>query len=227
MSKIVDLPKPEVVIFDWDNTLVDTWPTIHDALAKTFGAMGREVWTMEQVKERVRKSMRDSFPEIFGDNWREAADLYQSNYRAIHLERLSALPEALSVVKKVKDMGLYSVVVSNKKGDNLRKEVEHIGWNHLFDKVVGATDANRDKPFIDPVELALAGSGFSPASGVWFVGDSEIDLECAQNTGCTAILYGDDAAAHPEYSATHYRGFPYHAHVQNHNRTLELLSGFI
>ena len=27
------LPKPKAVIFDWDNTLVDTWPLIHQAIA--------------------------------------------------------------------------------------------------------------------------------------------------------------------------------------------------
>ena len=27
---LLQLPKPKAVIFDWDNTLVNTWPIIHD-----------------------------------------------------------------------------------------------------------------------------------------------------------------------------------------------------
>ncbi len=217
------LPAPNAIIFDWDNTLVNTWPIIHSALATTFTEMGLEPWSFEQVKARVRKSMRDSFPEIFGDNWEKAAERYQANYRASHLGKLEALPLAQEMLEEVKKLGLYSVVVSNKKGGNLREEAKHIGWAHLFDSIVGANDAARDKPFSDPVHLALAGSGFEPAADIWFIGDSEIDLECAMNTGCTAILYGDDASAHPDYSATHYQGFPYHAHTVDHAQMLELI----
>ncbi|MEK6745482.1 MAG: HAD hydrolase-like protein [Pseudomonadota bacterium] len=219
----IKLPKPRAVIFDWDNTLVNTWPIIHDALNKTFAEYGLDLWEFEQTKARVRKSMRDSFPEIFGENWQAAGAAYQAHYRASHLNRLEALPQAREVLDMVRKLGLYSVVVSNKKGENLRKEAEHIGWTNLFDNITGADDAARDKPFADPVLLALAGSGFAPAPDVWFIGDSEIDLECAKNTGCTAILYGDDATAHPDYNATHYQGFPYHAHVVTHGEMLELL----
>lgn len=217
------LPKPRAVIFDWDNTLVNTWPIIHDALNNTFAEHGLPLWSIEQTKARVRKSMRDSFPEIFGENWQAAGAAYQAHYRASHLNKLEALPQARNVLDEVKQLGLYSVVVSNKKGDNLRKEAAHIGWTGLFDNITGADDAARDKPFADPVHLALAGSGLTPDADVWFIGDSEVDLECAKNTGCTAILYGDDAISHPDYTKTHYRSFPYNAHAVTHQQTLELL----
>lgn len=221
--KTQQLPSPKAIIFDWDNTLVNTWPIIHEAMAKTFAERGLEVWSMEQVKARVRKSMRDSFPEIFGENWHEAAAAYQAHYRSSHLHKLEALPDAREVLEAVKNLGLYSVVVSNKRGGNLREEAAHIGWTGLFDNIIGADDAPRDKPFPDPVHLALTGSGLTPSAEIWFIGDSEIDLECAKNTGCTAILYGDEARDNAEYSKTHYKGFPYHAHAQNHQQFLRML----
>ena len=55
----MSLPKPKAVIFDWDNTLVNTWPIIHEALAATFKEMGQQPWTLEQTMARVRKSMRE------------------------------------------------------------------------------------------------------------------------------------------------------------------------
>lgn len=217
------LPAPRAVIFDWDNTLVNTWPIIHGALEATFKEMGKEPWTFAQTKGRVRKSMRDSFPEIFGEGWERAAEMYQRHYRSNHLNNLEALPLAREVLDKVRMRGLYCVVVSNKKGPNLRKEIEHLGWTKLFDNIVGADDAARDKPFVDPVHLAFDKSHITPGRDVWFVGDSEIDLECALNTGCTAILYGPDAKHHEEFSETHYLGFPYHAHVHDHAELLILL----
>ena len=47
---------PRAVLFDWDNTLVDNWPTIHDALNATFEAMGHPTWTLAETRERVRAS---------------------------------------------------------------------------------------------------------------------------------------------------------------------------
>ena len=87
----MEIKKPKAVLFDWDNTLVNTWPVIHEALNKTFTELGHEPWPMDLVKQRVARSMRDSFPTIFGENWQAAGEKYQGHFRAIHLERLEAL----------------------------------------------------------------------------------------------------------------------------------------
>ena len=55
--------KPQAIIYDWDNTLVDSWPPIQDALNTTFVAFNMPPWSMNEVRERVRKSMRESFPD--------------------------------------------------------------------------------------------------------------------------------------------------------------------
>ncbi len=218
------LTPPKAVIFDWDNTLVDTWPIIHDALNATFCEWNMPEWSIQQTMARVRKSMRDSFPDLFGDDWQKAGDRYRQHYRNLHLDKLNPLPHAEEVLDRVKERNLLSVVVSNKLGPSLREEVQHLGWNALFDAIVGSDDAARDKPHADPVHKAFEKTHIKPGSDVWFVGDSEIDLECALACGCTAILYGETAKLHPEFSATHYLGFPYHAHVHHHGETLGLLA---
>jgi phosphoglycolate phosphatase len=35
------LKKPKAIIFDWDNTLVDTWPLIQTAIDTTMVQMGK------------------------------------------------------------------------------------------------------------------------------------------------------------------------------------------
>lgn len=219
----MSLARPRAIIFDWDNTLVDTWPVIHEALNNTFRDMGAPLWTFDDTREKVKKSMRDSFPEIFGERWETAAEKYQAYYRSSHLEKLLPLPRAEEVLTKIKSLGIHNVVVSNKKGVNLRQEIEHLGWTHYFQGIVGANDAARDKPHEDPVHLAFDKSGIAPAHDVWFIGDSEVDIDCAERCGCTAILYGAEARNHPRYSATHYYDFPYHAHVDDHTQLLALL----
>lgn len=214
------LANPRAVIFDWDNTLVDTWPVIHGALHHTFAALGLEPWTLEQTRARVKKSMRDSFPELFGGEWERAAEIYQQHYRSCHLENLDPLPLAEEVLRHFRAQpSLYVAVVSNKRGNTLRKEVEHLGWNGYFDALVGSGDAAYDKPHAAPVHLALEASGVAPGEDVWFIGDSAIDLECAGMTGCTPLLYG-------EYAVTEggrHEGFPYSHHAPSHAAFLEWL----
>jgi phosphoglycolate phosphatase len=215
------LPRPKAVIFDWDNTLVDSWPVIHAALEETFIAMGQKPWSFEETTLRVKKSMRDSFPELFGERWEEASTIYQQAYRARHLQALAALPGALQVLEKVKSLGLYCVVVSNKKGPTLREEAAHLGWTKWFDRLVGAGDAARDKPYADPVHFAFQAAPVALDNACWFIGDSDIDLHCAENAKCSAVLFGE-CTHHEGYSKSHYHGFVYHAHAKNHRELLAL-----
>ncbi len=185
-------PRPRAVLFDWDNTLIDSWPTIHAALNRTLSEWNKPLWSMEEVKARVARSMRDSFPEIFGDEWEKAGQHYLESYRAMHLDELIPLEHVLDVLDHLHDdQGVFTGVVSNKTGETLRKEVTKLEWGHHFDVQIGAGDAVADKPSTAPVELALEGSGIALGRDVWFVGDSITDVECARNCGCTLIFYGD------------------------------------
>jgi phosphoglycolate phosphatase len=180
--------KPRAILFDWDNTLVDSWPTIHDALNVTLAAFGLETWSFDETRSQVRKSLRDSFPKLFGDRWRDASEVFYERYAAIHVQQLQPLPGAEEMLKFLVDAGIHLSVVSNKKGDFLRQESKHLGWDRYFGVLVGALDAERDKPAIEAVDLALAPSGFQKGPDVWLAGDADIDLECAHNAGCLAVL---------------------------------------
>lgn len=190
---------PKAVLFDWDNTLVDTWPVIHEAMNTTLAAMDKPVWTLEETKARVRRALREAFPPMFGDRWEEARDIYYARFREIHLDRLEVRPGAEDVLAEFADRGVFLGVVSNKTGEHLRKEAAHLGWDRYFGHIVGATDASRDKPAREPVEMALSGSGAVPGPSVWFVGDTEIDMECGHNAGCVKVLVRESLPSDGEF----------------------------
>ncbi|HXQ51978.1 MAG TPA: HAD family hydrolase [Stellaceae bacterium] len=187
---------PTPLLFDWDNTLIESWEAIHHALVVTFRAMGHEPWSLEETKARVRRSLRDAFPALFGARWEEARTLYLDAFTATHLERIAPAPGAESLLRELVARGHYLAVVSNKTGPVLRKEAAHLGWSGMFARLVGAGDATADKPDAAPIRLALEGSGFEPG-GAWYIGDTALDMECAANAGCTGVLVGalDEADA--------------------------------
>ncbi|GAB6053620.1 HAD hydrolase-like protein [Magnetospira thiophila] len=190
---------PRALLFDWDNTLVQTWDVIHDATNHTLTAMGHDPWTMAETRQRVRRSMREAFPELFGDAWKDAERIFYDRFQAIHLDLLKPIDGVQEMLQRLVGRGLYLGVVSNKTGDFLRQEVAHLGWQALFGHLVGAKDAARDKPAADPVHMALQGSGVSAGPEVWFVGDTDVDLLCAHQSGCLPVLLRPDPPADREF----------------------------
>ncbi len=189
-SSLPRISRPRAILFDWDNTLVDSWATIREALNFLMAAMDRPQWTIGETRERVRLSLREAFPRIFGERWEEARDIYLHRFHAIHLERLTALPGRAELLERLSNEGIFLGVVSNKTGSLLRRETDHIGWSALFGSIVGAGDAPMDKPDAGPVRLALEPSGIDPGQTVWLVGDTGIDMVCARNSGCVPVLLG-------------------------------------
>jgi len=219
--------KPKAVLFDWDNTLADTWDIIHAALCVTFDEMGHEPWSFEDVKsgrEGIHHSLRDSFPRIFGDDWEKARDIYYSAFLDTHLDKIKLMPMAEKVINLLHKSDILIGVVSNKTGKYLREEVKHLGFDHCFSTIIGATDAKKDKPHPDPVHLALEGSNVKAGSDVWFIGDSETDLECALNSGCLPLYFGDNNL-HEKYHIDERIKHPLRT-IKNHDELLKILENF-
>jgi len=188
---------PRAVIFDWDNTLVDSWACLHASVNITLEAMGHPPWTLEDARKRVRRSMRESFPELFGDRWEEARTIFYDHFAANHMKYLQPLPGAEALLKALHERGVYLAVVSNKTGRYLRREAEALDWTGYFGRLVGASDAATDKPAVAPVALALEPAGLAIAEldreQTWFVGDADIDMECAHAAQCLPVLVGGKA----------------------------------
>ena len=211
------------MLFDWDNTLVDSWATIHEALNYLMRAMGVAEWSLADTKEKVRLSLREAFPIYFGERWEEARDIYLARFREIHLERLRPLPGREAMLRTLAGQGIYLGVVSNKTGELLRREVARLGWSELFGSIVGAGDAMVDKPSHEPVHLALQPSGLIAGEEVWFVGDTAIDMECARNSGCIGVLLAE--ALSPEAHAREFARFAPHLSFSDEARLFHTLQG--
>lgn len=194
--------RPSVLLYDWDNTLVDGWAGITAALNATFTAFDRPLWTVDDTRNRVRVSLRESFPVMFGDRWEQARDIFYETLTHQHLNHVSPMPGVPDVLEA--GASWPQGVVSNKAGAFLRREVVHLGWSGFFGPVVGAGDATADKPSPAPIHLALAQLSRTADVSVWYMGDTALDMQAAKAAGVTAVLIGNaDHDGGIEHAAPH------------------------
>jgi phosphoglycolate phosphatase len=183
---------PVAILWDWDNTLVDGWAAIEAGLNAAFRAFSLPEWDRAQVLGNVRKSLRESFPPLFGADWESARDIFYAEVRATHLAVLAPMPGAAAALAAAGRVAPQAVV-SNKQGPLLRAEAAHLGWDGHFGALVGAGDAARDKPDAAPLLMALGALGIPASDAVWYVGDTVLDMQAARAAGCRAVLLGDAA----------------------------------
>lgn len=186
-----NLIRPTAVLFDWDNTLVDTWKTIFFAVNDTLLAFGLEPWSEDYALANIQRSGRDAFPKLFGDRAKEAQRFFYKLVEEDNLQGLNPMPEAQALLELLASQRIPTGVVSNKNSTFLLKEVNHLGWGKYFGALVGAGDAERDKPAADPILLALERLNVAVSPDVWMIGDAPVDWDCALAAGCSAIAIGD------------------------------------
>jgi len=121
---VTQLARPRAILFDWDDTLVDNWDSIHAAMNATLAAFSRPPWTPEQTHAEARRSLRNSFPEIFGADWDKAREVFYREFSASHLKHLKPKPGAGETLARLAAGGFFLGVVSNKTGQFLRAKCQ-------------------------------------------------------------------------------------------------------
>lgn len=214
--------RPKLIIFDWDNTLIDAWGKLHAVMAATQEAMGLKPWTLEEAKQKMHKSSKDAFPKLFGDRWREAKDTFYSIYDDKSFMKTTPMIGAQKTLEYLMKNDIPAAIVSNKNGELLRKEVGELEWNRYFKSIVGSYDAKEDKPSAEPVLHTLRSLGMQEGPHNWFIGDTIVDMECAQRSGCTPVFFGL-----PENSAPHPKDLNIkHFHTKTHQDLQNLMDSF-
>lgn len=181
--------KPRAIIFDWDDTLVDTFEVVRKAVNTTLDAMGANAWSEEEARRRIGPPARVLFTDLFGeDRWQEADLIYIKAYEDNIAGALRKYPHVDDILGVLHALDISLFVVSTKRGYLLRKEAESLGLGGYFKRLVGASDALNDKPHADAVLFALEGSDIKAGPDVWFLGDAYTDLMTAKNSGTVPIL---------------------------------------
>src|SRR5690606_36635590 len=97
-----------------------------------------------------------------------------------HLKHVTVMDGAVELLDMISEMDIPMAVISNKRDEILRREVETFGWQKYFGVYMGAGVAIKDKPSAAPIFHALAHHSAKPVlEQLIYVGDTETDLKAA------------------------------------------------
>lgn len=189
---LAQLPPPELIIFDWDDTLVDNYAAIHAAINAARAAFGQPAWTLAEARQHCRIALKEIFPVWFGAEWPKAQEIFYATFAAEHIAHLQPKPFATDLLAALAARCLPLAVNSNKQSGYLRAEIDHLGWGHYFAAVIGAGDVAKGKPAPDGINKIREVTGVTSPQ-VWFVGDNQVDCETALAGGCQPVIIGEHA----------------------------------
>lgn len=189
---------PEVILFDWDDTLVDTRHVSFQSINITLQTLGRPPLLWEPFVQQPSLSAREYFPTLFSaEELPKAHHVFRQALMEQHLAALIPTAGAHALLTWIQTQRIPMGVVSNKEGTILRKEIAHLQWESFFKCAVGSYDTPHDKPSPIPLYHALQAFSVDPGHHVWFVGDSIVDMMCAKNASCVPVSVGPQADLHP------------------------------
>ncbi len=181
----------DAVVFDLDGTLFDAEEGIVSSVVKAMKEMGLEIPQGAQLRQVVGPPLRYSFHDLLNvpsERLDEAADRYAHIFRSEGMYRYSVYPGIRTMLRVLKENGIYVALASSKPRDLCEHILRHYGLRHFFDRVIGETDSHAKLGKPEMIRRALPEHYWRAA----MVGDRLYDMEGAKAAGVDGIgaVYG-------------------------------------
>lgn len=204
----------KTIIFDLDGTLLDTLEDLVNACNYALAQVGAPPRTLKEVRRFVGNGMARlmelAIPDGKNDTrYEEGLSIIRAYYDTHNQIKTAPYEGILPLLDGLKGAGYRLAVVSNKPDSSVKPLVKRY-FGDRFEFAIGDQAGIARKPAPDLVVKAVEEMGASLSESV-YVGDSEVDLLTAKNTGipCISVTWGfRDRAELAEAGATLYADTP-------------------
>jgi phosphoglycolate phosphatase len=200
------MTKPyELLIFDWDGTLMDS----HARIVACMQGAARDVGAAPRGDDAVRHIIGLALDKAIGSLYPEAEGAFVERFTEAYRERFLSDGEAPQTmfdgahdVLDVLERDGYMLAVATGKGRaGLNRVLAQAGLERRF-HVTRCADETFSKPHPAMLEQILDFTGMSPSQAL-MIGDTTYDLEMAHNAGVDSL--GVSYGAHPPEALAQWR----------------------
>ena len=198
----------KAIIFDLDGTLLDTLEDLKNAVNAALEHYKMPRRSLDEVRCFVGNGLRNLMIRAVPDGEEnpkfEEALSFLKDYYAVHCkDNTGPYPGIMEMLDELKERGITMAIVSNKI-DSAVKELDKEYFNGYMSAAIGEMEGVARKPAPDTVLKALEECDLKPEDAI-YVGDSDVDIATAKNTGipCISVSWGfRDTAFLKEHGAT-------------------------
>lgn len=211
------------VIFDMDGTVLNTLDDLAASVNHVLTRFGMPTHCTEDYRlyfgNGIRYALQCASPSGTDEETiDQMLPVFREHYNAHCLDKTEPYAGIPELMQCLRERGCKIAIVSNKI-DSAVKELSDKFFHDYVDVAIGEREGIRRKPAPDTVLQALAELKSAKSEAV-YVGDSEVDLQTAENAGlpCITVLWGfRDKEFLTEHGATVFASTP--------NEVLDLLIG--
>lgn len=185
----------KTVIFDLDGTLLYSLEDLKDSVNFVMKKHGFREYTIDEVREAigngVRLLMERILPKDIDKNlFEECLSEFKENYSKNMYNKTKPYDGILDMLKALREEG-YKIAVLSNKFDSAVKELSKKYFGELVDLAVGQKEGVKEKP--SPLGIQeIAKELDTDVENCIMVGDSEVDIQTANNAGidCISVTWG-------------------------------------
>jgi phosphoglycolate phosphatase len=191
----------ELLVFDWDGTLMDSAEAIITSIQLSCGDLGLPVPARERAAHVIGLGLKDALsyavPELPPSDYGKLSERYRHHYlaRDPHIELFPGMREMLAALK---EKGHLLAVATGKSRVGLARVFEATQLGQYFDSSRCA-DETHSKPHPAMLQELMQELAVAPEATL-MIGDTAHDLQMAVSAGVAALAvsYG----AHPRDNLT-------------------------
>ena len=193
---VMDFKEKELIIFDFDGTLIDSVPDLTSANNKMLQHFKLEPSTEEQVLTYVGKGVRNLVTksleqamkgrEVTEKMLQEALGIYINAYKENFCDKTDMYPGVEETLNYLHKKGYLLTICTNKPFYFIEPILDKLSIKHYFKYWVGDDSIIEKKPSAAPLLHIVTKMGSSVEKSI-MVGDSKNDILAAQNAGMHSI----------------------------------------
>jgi phosphoglycolate phosphatase len=201
-----------LLIFDMDGTLVDSYGPIAVCLNKVRAHFGHPPLVAEAVRGMVGHGLETLIEQNVGPaNIAKGVEIFRESYARLGPTETFLLPGVAETLRKLHRRGYRMAVATNKPARFASQILEALGLAPLFSQVLGPELVCHPKPHPEMVERLLEENGARREEAV-VVGDMSVDIAMARAAGVAvwAVATGSESCeelrrAEPDRLMTSFR----------------------
>lgn len=179
----------ELIIFDWDGTLIDSIDWIARCLQNTAQNTHHETPSYQAAKDviglSIERAIEALYPTAKSDEVAELVACYESAYFSKTLSRDDLFEGVYEMLEALTNQGLKLAIATGKTREGLEEALDATKTRKFF-CVTRCADETQSKPHPLMLEEIMNDTGIAPERTL-MVGDSTHDLQMALNAQIASI----------------------------------------